>query len=93
MLAGDDGRGGDGGGCWGRRGLGDGCVDVSGMTCWPTRQTMTDFASLFRLLAQHDIEFILVGGAAATRARSSSIHNHRTHQPFAGRVDTNRIRK
>ena len=29
---------------------------------------MTDFASLFRRLTQHNIEFILVGGAAATRA-------------------------
>ena len=37
MLAGGDGRGGDGGGCWVRRGLGDGCVDVSGMTCWPSK--------------------------------------------------------
>jgi len=27
---------------------------------------MTDFASLIRLLAQHHVEFILVGGAAAT---------------------------
>jgi len=27
---------------------------------------MTDFAALIRLLAQHNIEFILVGGAAAT---------------------------
>lgn len=27
---------------------------------------MTDFAALIRLLAQHDIEFILIGGAAAT---------------------------
>ncbi len=29
---------------------------------------MTDFASLLRLLAQHNIEFILVGGAAANSA-------------------------
>jgi predicted nucleotidyltransferase len=34
---------------------------------------MTDFASLFRLLAQHNIEFILVGGAAATAHGSARL--------------------
>ncbi len=34
---------------------------------------MTDFASLFRLLAQHNIEFILVGGAAATAYGSTRL--------------------
>ncbi len=34
---------------------------------------MTDFASLIRLLAQHDIEFILVGGAAATAHGSARL--------------------
>lgn len=34
---------------------------------------MTDFASLIRLLAQHNIEFILVGGAAATAHGSARL--------------------
>jgi len=34
---------------------------------------MTDFASLFRLLAQHNVEFILVGGAAATAHGSARL--------------------
>lgn len=34
---------------------------------------MTDFAALIRLLVQHDIEFILVGGAAATAHGSARL--------------------
>jgi hypothetical protein len=34
---------------------------------------MTGFASLFRLLAKHTIEFILVGGAAATAHGSARL--------------------
>ena len=34
---------------------------------------MTDFVSLIRLLAQHNIEFILVGGAAATAHGSARL--------------------
>lgn len=34
---------------------------------------MTDFASLIRLLAQHHVEFILVGGAAATAHGSARL--------------------
>ena len=28
---------------------------------------MTDFATLIRLLVKHNIDFIIIGGAAATR--------------------------
>ena len=34
---------------------------------------MTDFASLIRLLVQHDIDFIIVGGAAGTAHGSSRL--------------------
>lgn len=34
---------------------------------------MTDFASLIRLLAQHNVEFILIGGAAATAHGSARL--------------------
>jgi predicted nucleotidyltransferase len=34
---------------------------------------MTDFAALIRLLAQHNVEFILIGGAAATAHGSARL--------------------
>ena len=49
---------------------------------------MTDFAALIRLLAQHKVEFILVGGAAATAHGSARLTQdldiiyRRTTEPF-----------
>lgn len=34
---------------------------------------MTDFAALIRLLAQHHVEYILIGGAAATAHGSARL--------------------